>query len=429
MAEQSSKRDVKITAMTLVVCGLGALFYAYEYLLRVMPNVMIPQLMDHYNISNHKYGLLFACYYFAYVPMQLPVGLLMDEYGPRRLLTLACALCVFGTYLFVATELLWVAYIGRFLVGFGSAFAFVGVLKLASIWLPPARFAMFAGISSALGTMTVVFGENILAGMVQEMDWMLTVLLASVSGVFITIALWLFVRDTRSGDLEEQSQYYEIDWASAWRDLRIILTSPQIWVTGGIGCLIYLPTTAFAEAWGVRYLENAQNFTPKQAAFGNSLIFLGFTIGAPFFGYLSDVIKTRRKLLLQGSVVTFLLSLVLFYVPGLSLWMIDLTLLLWGFSYSVQTLVFPVSRELSPTHAAGTAIAVMNMIVMLGGMLFQPLIGALLDWVRNPNIVVHLHAYSSSDYKIAFSVIPIGIFLSGICAYFLKETYGNNHSN
>lgn len=416
-----------ISLMAWIVCALGALFYAYEYLLRVMPNVMIPQLMDHYDISNHKYGLLFAFYYFAYVPMQLPVGLLMDEYGPRRLLTLACALCVFGTYLFVATEELWIGYVGRFLVGFGSAFAFVGVLKLASIWLPPSRFAMFTGISSALGTLTVVFGENIMAMMVQEVDWKITVIISSIIGIFITIAIWLIIRDTRSGDVEEQSQYYEIDWASAWRDLKAILSSPQIWIAGGIGCLIYLPTTAFAEAWGVRYLENAQSFTPKQAAFGNSLIFLGFTIGAPFFGWLSDAIKTRRTLLLSGTVVTFIIALVLLYAPGLKLWQIDVILLLWGFSYSVQALVFPVARELSPIHSAGTAIAVMNMIVMLGGMLFQPAIGMLLDWVRNPDIVVHLHAYSSSDYKIAFSVIPIGIFVSGICALFLKETYGNNH--
>jgi MFS family permease len=421
MTKHGSLRHISLA--TWIICGLGALFYAYEYLLRVMPNVMIPQLMDHYNISNHKYGLLFACYYFAYVPMQLPVGLLMDEYGPRRLLSLACALCVFGTYLFVATDHLIIAYIGRFLVGFGSAFAFVGVLKLASIWLPASRFAMFAGISSALGTITVVFGENIMAVMVQEIDWTFTVTLASFIGIFITVAIWFVVRDTRSSDPEEQSLYYEIDWISAWQDLKLILLNPQIWLAGGIGCLIYLPTTAFAEAWGVRYLENAQSFTPTQAAFGNSLVFLGFTIGAPLFGWLSDKLATRRLLLLYGSVFTFILSLLIFYSPNLTFWQMNLLLLLWGFAYSVQTLVFTVSRELSPTHSAGTAIAVMNMIVMLGGMLFQPLIGVILDWVRNPDMVVHLHAYSSSDYRIAFSIIPLGILVSGFCAYSLKESY------
>src|SRR5262245_9308234 len=113
-----------------VICGLGALFYCYEYLLRIAPSVMMVDLMQAYQINATVFGNLAAFYYYAYTPVQLPVGVLMDHYGPRRLLTFACLACALGSYLFAHASYISMAQFGRFLVGFGSAFAFVGVLKL-----------------------------------------------------------------------------------------------------------------------------------------------------------------------------------------------------------------------------------------------------------------------------------------------------------
>ena len=138
-ATETRRRRVGI--FPWIVCGLGALFYTYEYLLRISPSVMSSELMAAYGITAGAFGNLMAIYYYAYTPMQLPVGMLMDRYGPRRILTAACAACAVGSYLFASSGHLSVAGVGRFLVGFGSAFAFVGVLKLATIWLPKERFA------------------------------------------------------------------------------------------------------------------------------------------------------------------------------------------------------------------------------------------------------------------------------------------------
>ena len=110
-----------------LVCALGAVFYSYEYFLRISPSVMEHALRDHFNLSATGFGLLSAFYYYAYVPMQLPVGVLMDRFGPRRLLTIACLICVVGTFMFGDTVLFGVAAAGRFLVGLGSAFAFLKI--------------------------------------------------------------------------------------------------------------------------------------------------------------------------------------------------------------------------------------------------------------------------------------------------------------
>ena len=108
-----------------LICALGAAFYIYEYVLRITPGVITHELMAYFSINALVVSNLAAFYYYAYTPMQLPVGVLMDRFGPRWLLTFACLCCVIGSYMFGATTHLTVASVGRFLIGLGSAFALV----------------------------------------------------------------------------------------------------------------------------------------------------------------------------------------------------------------------------------------------------------------------------------------------------------------
>ena len=173
-----------------LICGLGALFYCYEYILRISPSVMAQPLAHAFNVDAAMLGNAVAFYYYAYTPMQLPVGVLMDRYGPRRLLAIAALICAGGAYLFAFGHL-GIAEVGRFLVGFGSAFAFVGVLKLASLWLPPSRFAMIAGLVTTLGMLGAMFGDRLLGHFVQQMGWQSTVNLSAAVGVVLAAVIWL----------------------------------------------------------------------------------------------------------------------------------------------------------------------------------------------------------------------------------------------
>ena len=178
-----------------LICGLGAIYYSYEYLLRISPSVMEPAIRAHFDLTATGFGVLSAFYYYAYVPLQVPVGVLLDRYGPRRLLTVACLICVIGTYLFASTNLVWVAGIGRFCVGIGSAFAFVGVLKLATIWLLEDKLALVSGLAAALGTIGAMVGDNLLGIFVHSIGWRATVEVTAFFGFFLSIVLWLGLRD------------------------------------------------------------------------------------------------------------------------------------------------------------------------------------------------------------------------------------------
>ena len=432
------KKNTRYALVGWLICALGAIFYSYEYFLRISPSVMETSLREHFNLSATGFGLLSAYYHYAYVPMQLPVGVLMDRFGPRRLITVACLICVIGTFMFADTFLFGVAAAGRFLVGLGSAFAFVGVLKLATIWLPENKLAMVAGMATALGTIGAMIGDNLLGHMVILMGWQQTVNFTAVFGIGLIFVLWFGIRDNK----RHQKQSGTVDtFRKSMIDLGIIIRNKQIWINGAYGCLVYLPTTVFAELWGIPYLRHAQGLTLAEASLCNSVLFLGFTIGAPLMGYISDKIKRRKLPMFVGATGAAIVMLMILYMPGLNTTNLSILMFLLGLLYSVQSIVFAVGREVSPKEAAGTAIAMTNMIVMLGAMLLQPLVGRLLDWsliqreALTPNAVQGLaadnlqHLYTAADYTLALSIVPVGIIIAAILTFFLRETYAHADIN
>ena len=144
----------------VIIC---AIFYCYEYFLRISPGVMINQLMAYFHVEAREIGDIQQAYFYAYTPMQFVVGILVDRYRPKFLLPFAVLMCALGGYLTSATHMVWFAEFGRFLQGFGSAFAFVGAMKIAAVWLPKNRFSFVAGCVTTLGFIGAMFGQVVMA--------------------------------------------------------------------------------------------------------------------------------------------------------------------------------------------------------------------------------------------------------------------------
>jgi sugar phosphate permease len=410
----------KSSLLPWIICGLGAVFYCYEYFLRITPSVMTAELMSAYNLKGGQIGDLSAFYYHAYVPMQIVVGLLLDRYGPRRLLTMACILCAVGTYLFAGKYGYGLAALGRFLVGFGSAFAFVGALKLATIWLPPNRFALVSGIIMCLGMIGAVCGDIMLQEMVGMIGWRTTIYASAVVGLVLSIILWSVVRDN---DKEHYNHHiHSINFKSVFAGLVESLGNSQIWLVGSVGFLMYTSLSAFAELWGIPYLEQAHGFTKASVGYANSMVFLGWAFGSPLWGWFSDHIQKRCLPIIIGAILSLIFVTILLYVPGLSKVGIYICLFFFGFFSSAQILIFAICHEASKIKAAGTAIALTNMIVMIGGNVFQPIIGRLLDMEWQDTIVNGARVYSLHAYHVALSVLPICVVGAIFIMYFVRET-------
>ncbi len=407
-----------VSFVSWFICSLGALFYCYEYFLRIAPSAMENQLRATYHLNASGYGLLASFYYLAYTPMQLVVGLLMDKHGPRRLLFFSCLICALGAYLFTCSDYLAVAELGRFLVGLGSAFAFVGVLKLATIWLPPDRFAMIAGLTTGLGMLGAIIGDNTLTSLIRHAGWRHTLNISAMLGFLLAFAILLMVRDQNDHKTYEE-RVENHNFRELFTNLLALLRNKQIWITGLIGFCAYTSASAFAELWATPYLQSAHHLSKDAASAGTSLIFFGWMIGSPLIGFLSDHFHNRRTPFIYCGLLTATTMFLLLFFPFMSKDLLYTLLFLTGFFSGAQIIIFAIACEISNVKLAGTAIAFINMFVMINGNLFQWLIGQLLDW----HWLLNNHAladrvYSAYDYQFALFLLPCTYLMVFVLAKF-----------
>lgn len=408
-----------------MICVVGMLFYCYNYFLRVSPSVMQNDLTQTFHITATQFGTLAAFYYYAYTPMQLPAGMIYDKFGARFVLFFACLLAVLGLSLFIAADDYFSAGAGRFLIGFGTAFAYIGVLKLASVWLPPNRFATVAGLTTAIGMTCGALSQKYLTKVVELVGYKQALHSALIVGIILSVVILLFIksRPKQTAQLSAEMQA-PMNFKELAEALRVICINPQMWLIGIIGCLLYLPASVFLDLWGIPFLKTVYQLTPEQAANVSQLTFLGWIISGPLIGFISDKIKRRRMPLVITSGLAASLLCIVFYVHGLSLTELYTLFFITGFCCGAHPLCFALGKENNPARISGTAVAVTNMLIMLGGMVFQPVVGKLLDLHASNSIGANgLPVYGAGDYTFALSIIPLGVILGIFLSTFLKETY------
>ena len=406
-----------------IVCGLAAIFYCYEYLLRIQPSVMSGDLMRYYSINAAAFGHLFAVYYYIYTPMQLPVGILLDKYGPRALLTMASLACAIGAFLFASSDSLFLAQVGRFLMGFGSAFAFVGVLKVASLWLPNNYFGMIAGLTTTLGMVGGMIGNNLMALLVRDFGWRETTYASAFVGIVLAALLWYTLKHSppTDGDIKSDHKVIKPSLTKLITETLQSLKNPQIWLIAFIGGVLYTSLSVFAELWGVIYLEQAKGFSPQEAVTAVSMVFLGWAVGGPVLGLLSDQFLNQRSPLLWGSIGGAICIASVIYIDAIPLSVTAMLLFLFGVFASAEVIVFAIAKDSNPLHLAASSVALTNTCVMLMGAILQPVVGVILDLFWDGKIIHGVHQYSNSNYQQAFMVIPILFAISAIASLFLKK--------
>ena len=182
-------------------------------------------------------------------------------------------------------------------------------------------------------------------------------------------------------------------------------------------------TFAFAELWAVPYLQEVRHLSATAAASIASVVFMGWVVGGPVMGLVSDMLSRRRLIITVGSVVAFFIISAILLDPGMRLVWLIAALFFYGFFCSVQVLVFAVGREISSNRIAGTSLALVNLLVMLGGVLVQPLVGKVLDLEWNGQMLNGLRDYTLSNYTVALSILPAALLICFFLSLFLRETF------
>lgn len=348
---------------------------------RTAPAAIAEELARAFDISSAVLGTLAATYFYVYTVLQIPVGVLADTLGPRRLLAAGCAVAAAGSLLFALAPTWEVAAVGRTLVGLGVSVAFICVLKLSAVWFEPRRFATLAGVTMFAGNLGAVIAGAPLAWIVTQTSWRAVFVALATLSAILALASWWGVRD-RPEDCgfpavnPPTPTCARVPWLTA---LGRVLANPATWPPFVVNVGVGGSFLAFAGLWAVPYLQDVHGMSSVASAEHSSLLLLGVAFGSMGIGVISDRLGSRRGVM-RAAVLLYTLS----WLPWLlhAQWPVWATLvwfLLMGLALPGFTLSWTIAKEANPAQYSGIATSVVNTGIFLGAGILQPLVGWVLD--------------------------------------------------
>lgn len=417
--ENNGPNGRAVGLMPWIIWFLGSLCFFFAFFQRVTPGVMTEELMRDFAVTATVVGNITAFYYYAYASIQIPIGVMVDRWGPRWMLTVAIALSAVGGLIFAATENLWLAYLGRMLIGAGSAVGWVGSLKLISIWFPARRFAFLSGMTSTFGMLGAIAGQAPVAAMVNYFGWRPTLVIIAAMALGLAALIGTVVRDRPSGGCDATTH----SMPELMQGLRGILKTRQTWVLAVLCGMLTAPQAAFAAVWGVPYLMQTFDLSRVEAAGTASFLILGWGIGSPLGGWFSDLIGRRKLPLLLGALIALTTISCVIYIPGLPLSAVRALLLINGIGSASMVLCFVAAREHNVVEAGSAAVGFVNMATMGLSAVSQPLIGWILDINWNGQLANGVRVYDTTAFKWGMlTLVGCGVF-AVIAALLVRETH------
>ncbi len=413
--------------LSWTVWGLGALFYLSGFYHRVAPAVMADAMMRDFDIGAAALGHFSAFYFYSYVAMQIPTGLLADRWGPRNLLTTGALVAGIGTLVFAWAPTVAVANLGRFLIGGSVAVAWVVLLKLSTRWFPTRLFAFVTGMALCFGVVGAVTAGVPLRLLVERYGWRGVMVVSAGIGLLLAVAIRLVVRD------DPQARGY-VSYApeasnpsgpqmGIGQGLRTVLRYSNTWLLSIAPAGMVGPVLAFSGLWGVPFLTTHHGLSPAQSAAITSAMMVSWAVGGPIFGALSDRIGRRKPLYLWSSLAALAGWVLLVYLHPLSTPLLAVLATGIGFFSGAMIVGFAYVKESVPAELAGTVSGVCNMGVMMGPMLLQPAIGWVLERNWEGTVSEGLRWYPLSAYRTGFTLIVVFSTLTLVSVLFSRETY------
>ena len=421
----SDQRNLPPASLAWSVWGLGALLYLIGFYLRVAPAVITDQLMTEFAITGAALGNLSAFYFYSYVAMQIPTGMIADRWGPRRLLTVGAGVAALGTALFAFAPTIFWANMGRLLIGASVAVAFVSMLKLASHWFAPKQYALASGMALLMGVVGGVVAGVPLRFLVETFGWRPVMGVSAALTAVLCIVTWLRVRDDpaeRGYASHYQGEHGSHAGASVLRGLMEVLSFRNVWILTAVPIGFSGAVLTFAGLWGVPFLRQVHGLDPKAAAAITSTLLVAWALGGPLLGSWSERMQMRKPLYLIASGVALLGWSAIIFLP-LPLWALVVLLVPTGFASGNIIIGFAWAKESVPLRLVGTASGVCNMGPLLGGMLLQPAMGWILDQRWNGALAGGVRIYDAGAYRAGFTLLFATMVLAAFILILAKDSH------
>jgi len=400
---------------------LSLLFFLSQFY-RATSAVIASELMRDLSLTAENLGFLSSIFFYAFALIQIPMGASMDIFGAKRLILFLSSVGIVGVIIFAFAHSFPVALMGRALMGVGMACALMGPYKLISIWFPPRAFATTSGLILSIGTMGSIVATAPLAFAVNWIGWRKAFLLIALIHLVITIWIYSAVKDSpveyQAGDIPDLQNK---NWVKGSLDgVLSVLRLPSFWLIALAAFVRYGTYISIAGLWAGPYLEYVYNISLIERGKILMLFSVGFFLGGPILGFLSDRVFRNRKsvMLLAMFFYTIFFSPLTGFFPTPSLIMIAGIFFFIGFLTSCGNVMYANIKELLPSSISGTAMSAVNFFTMAGAGVFQHVMGITIDKFSLPQGQLLPEAFS-----FAFGLCFVAAALGTIAYLFVKEVH------
>ena len=404
----SSKLPVAAIGAWLLV----AVYYFYQYALRSAPSVMMPELTGAFGVNALGVSAIVGMFYYGYSPFSLVAGTSMDRFGAKRVIPIGAAVVVIGALMFSVSNVT-VANVGRFLQGAGGAFALIGAVYLITKNFPASVGASLIGATQMFGMAGGSAGQFLVGPIIKSgVTWDRFWIYAGCLGLVIsTVLLLLLPKESPKTTTSESGAF-----AALLRSLGKVFGNPQSLLCGFISGLLFIPTTILGMTWGVRFLQEGRGREYEAAVTLAATIPLGWMIGCPLLGFISDRLGRRKPVIFAGTVMLLaMVTWVLFGNPEILRG--HIVGIVMGIASGAAMLPYTVIKEANPPELGGTATGVVNFLNFTFSSLLGPVFGARLVEMPEGDTSLAL-----AHYQAGFTPLLYGIIVALILTVFLKET-------
>ncbi len=404
-----------------LVWSISAFFVFFQFCLQLSSGEIVQGLMRSFSLTALGAGILTSAYYYIYVVLQIPAGMLMDRFGPRKLLSVGAVIVVMGCALFGMTQDLSLAFLARVLMGGGAAFAFVGCMNLIARWFPAERFGIMTAIVETTGVIGSLLGGILLAVLVQGIGWRACMEGAAVIALLIGGMTWAIVRDAPSN----VTNIIVPPKGAFASDFKKLLKKRVVWVNAIYSAASFSVVTVFVALWGVPFIQVEHHLSLTMATVVANMVFAGVAVGSPIIGYLDMRTSLRRQLLMTCALVSALLMSVVIFLPHLPLSIVMVTMFFLGVFSSSYIVTFVIANELATPTTRSTSIGFVNTWCVGTAPVMQPLIGLVLYLLNSHAAGKGVVHYSLHQYQAALVMIPLLLIVGAGLARFIPNRHAN----
>jgi MFS family permease len=402
-----------VTFFSLFIWFLAAFFFLYEFFLRTILTNLVHELLFSLKITVEQLSFIDVAYCITYGIMQIPVGILVDRYGVRLALSFAVFVCAFGVMLFSFAHGFYLAFFSRLLIGLGSSFAFVCLLLITLNYLPKKYHGTFFGFSQLLGAAGPLIAGAPLVLMLRHThdNWRVVLLMAGLIGVVLMFLVAFFVKD--------RAQKYRLHDVCQTIPCIIkeaigLLQRLRIWWIVLYSATIYVSLALLGTLWGTTYLET-RGIHMVHAAFITSMIWLGLACGCPILGFISDLLKRRRPVLIFCAVFGIGISAAIVILPIRHQLILLFLFFSLGFAGAGQSVAFITMAESVGESLKGTALGLNNAGISFAIATVVPTVGFLIEHSMRAG---RIPVFQVHDFILGLTIMPILYTVSLLVAVF-----------